>query len=159
MEYIPGQHYELSPGEHYDEDAPKKVNADCISCGQKRNGIYRGSNASAHTYFCEEGFEYDAEAGKIIKYHSFGVETEEHKKKRIKSRNKERLKGAGVGAGATLGAVGAAKIASSAASEETAQVAAEEGTKSVLYFLQKRFTDMFNDPIGWLEDQWEELIS
>ena len=77
MKYKPGKHYELSSGEHYDKNAPKKSTADCTICGQKRKGTYRGSNAAAHTYFCEEGFEYDEEAEKIIKYHSFGVETEE----------------------------------------------------------------------------------
>lgn len=151
MKYIPGKHYELSSGEHYDENAPQTTKADCIHCGKKKNGIYRGSNAAAHTYFCEEGFEYDEEAEKIIKYHSFGVETEANKKQRIKARNKERVKGAAMGAGGALGAAGTAKVLGSSASEET--------TKSVLDFLKERVAETFSNPIQWLEDQFDEFFS
>ena len=151
MKYIPGKHYELSSGEHYDENAPQTAKADCIHCGKKKNGIYRGSNAAAHTYFCEEGFEYDEEAEKIIKYHSFGVETEANKKKRIKARNKERLKGA---AGGVLAGAGAAKILSDTASEEVAneasKIVTEEAGKSFLTILKEEAIAAVKNPIEWL---------
>ncbi|MCB0852703.1 MAG: hypothetical protein KDD63_10790 [Bacteroidetes bacterium] len=155
MKYIPGKHYELSSGEHYDENAPANATADCIYCGQKRKGTYRGSNDAAHTYFCEEGFEYDEETEKIIKYHSFGVETEENKKKKNQALNKERLKGAAGGALAGLGVgAGAAKILSDAASEEianeVAKVATEEAGKSFLSILKEEAIAAISNPIEWL---------
>lgn len=151
MKYEPGKHYDLSSGEHYDESAPQKVIAYCTICGQKREGIYRGSNAAAHTYFCEKGFEYDEESERIIKYHTFSVETEENKKKKITAQNKERLKDA---AGGALVGVGAAKILSDTASEEVAneasKIATEEAGKSFLTILKEEAITAVKNPIEWL---------